>query len=226
MKSNQLVTRWPLLVAYGLLVLVFSCNDHRIPVDLPESACLDVEGSPRIYPCEFIIDKLTFLARDGTTVAEVTPTSPGAALSRAKAKSEIPPNSSGVGAVTYDVRATIRRVANPSFPVTAGYLLSATTNGSRERIIHTPGERYFIGSPVRLDMSIGNTSDVTFQLQYLFRVSTIGGVSRPVLESPSTNIFFVENDNTTLRFDRTRGAYRYVGSVVEAYIKINPGIVP
>ncbi|WP_020605442.1 hypothetical protein [Spirosoma spitsbergense] len=226
MKSLQLNTKWPLVIAYGLLVGVFSCEDHRLPVDLPESACLAVDGSPRTYPCEFVIDKLTFLAKDGTTVAEVTPTSPVAILSREKAKSEILPGSSGVGAVTYDVRATIRRVANPSFPVTAGYLLSATTNTARERILHTPGERYFIGSPIRLDMLIGNTSDVTFELQYLYRLTTVGGVLRPVLDGPATNIFFVENDNTTFQFNRTINPYRFVGSVVESYIKINASVAP
>jgi hypothetical protein len=139
--------------------------------------------------------------------------------------SEIPPGPSGIGAVNYDVRAMVRRVANPSFPVTAGYLLSATTNGSRELILHTPGERYFIGSPILLDIPIGSTRDVMFTQQYRFRITTVGGVVRPVLDGAATNIFFLENDNTTLQFDRTRSPYRFVGSVVEAYIKINASVV-
>lgn len=224
MKNRLCITRSQLVI--GVLTLFFSCEDHRLPVDLPESACVTVDGGPRTYPCEFVIDRLTFLAADGSTVAEVTPTSPAAVLSRARAGSEVPPGPSGVGALTYDVRATFRRVANPSFPTTAGYLLSATTNGSRERILHTPGERYFIGSPIPLDMPIGSTRDITFNLTYLFRLNTIGGVTRPALDGPATNIFFVENDNTTFRFDRTRDPYRYVGSVVEAYIKINASIAP
>ncbi len=222
MKPLQFISRSQLIIV--VLALFFSCEDHRIPVDLPESACLATDGSPRTYPCEFVIDRLTFLAADGTTVAEVTPTSPVAILSRARAVSEIPPNSLGIGAVNYDVRATFRRVANPSFPVTAGYLLSATTNGSRELILHTPGERYFIGSPIPLDMPIGSTRDVMFTQQYRFRLTTVGGVVRPVLDGAATNIFFLENDNTTLRFDRTRSPYRFVGSVVEAYIKIDVSV--
>ncbi len=230
MKISPLFTKLHLLVFYVLLALGLSCVDHDLPPsDLPESACLTTNGSPRTYPCEFLIEKLSFLARDGFVLAEVTQGSPNAILSRSSAKSDSNPGAVAVGSrggLLYDVRATIKRVARPAFPTTVGYLLSATTNSSREGILHTPGERYSIGTPVPLDMPIGESRTLTFELSYLYELANVAGVVRPTPFGPSTNTFFIENDNTTLQFNRSMPPYTFVGSVVEDFIRINASVAP
>lgn len=230
MKHAPLFTRIPLLFFYVLLALGLSCVDHDMPpADLPESACLTTSGTPRTYPCEFIIEKLSFLSKDGSVLAEVTQGSPNAVLSRSGAKSDSNPGAVAIGStgsMVFDVRATVKRVARPSFPTTVGYLLSATTNSARERILHTPGERYSIGAPVALDMPVGDSRNLTFELMYLYQLANVGGVVRPTPFGPSTNMVFIENDNTTLQFNRSMPPYTFVGSVVEDFIRINAGIAP
>ena len=225
MKSSLLFTKIYLVVFYGLLTVGLSCVDHDItPVNLPESACLATDGSPRTYPCEFVIEKLTFLGKAGTVVGEATKADIGVVLSRTNAKSDSNPGASMVGdagAAKYDVKMRLKRVASPSFPVTLGYLVSASSNPARQNILHTPGERFNIGSPVALDVPIGETRDVMFEVNVIYTFQNVGGVVRPVDTGSNIKVFFIENDNTTLKFNRSVDPYRFVGSVVEDYIRLN-----
>ena len=226
MKSSRLLTKISLPVFYGILVISLSCiKDHDLSLgNLPESECLATDGSPRAYPCEFVIEKLIFLGKDGAVVAEATKSSVSVGLSRTNAKSDSNPGASAVGDVgtaRYDVKMVLKRVASPSFPVTAGYVVSASSNSARQYILHTPGERFNIGSPVALNMPIGETREVTFEINVPYTFANVGGTVRPTDPGFNIKIFFIENDNTTLQFNRSAIPYFYVGSVVEDYIRLN-----
>lgn len=214
------------LFVFALLTFAFSCTDHDIPVNLPESSCTATDGSPRLYPCEFIIESITFLAKDGTDLGVVTGSMQNISLSRFQAKANT--NTGYVtgtsGGATFDVRMRIKRVASPSFPVATGYLLGYTNNASGKLILHTPsgpgdtyGERSRIGPALTLDMAIGESRDVMFEKTIPYQLVNAGpGGIRPEAFFGSTS-FFLDNDVTTLQFNRTVDPYRYVGSVVEAY---------
>jgi len=217
-----------------ILVVVLSCTDHEIPEtpdNLPESKCKAVDGSDRLYPCEFIIEKITFLSKANVDLASVTADAQTISVSRFLAKSNTYDTPTQSGVATFDIRLTIKRVASPSFPVNAGYLIGYTHNTSGKRILHTPsfagdtyGERTKFGDPVALDMPIGERRDVVVQMVFPYRMENLGGTIKPVTIIPSTS-FFVDNDVTTLKFNRTMTPYNQVGSVVEAYIeKIFVGI--
>lgn len=228
MKIPRYLTRISLSVFYGAIVFTLSCiKDHDLPPtgNLPESECLTTSGTSRLYPCEFRIEKLTFLGKAGAVVGEATKSTEFVGLSRTNAKSDSNPGASAVGdrgATRYDVKMRLKRVASPSFPVIAGYVISASSNSARQSILHTPGERFNIGPPVALDMPIGETREVTFEISVLYELVNVGGVIRPTDPGPNIKIFFVENDNTTLQFDRSGATpYFYVGSVVEDYIRLN-----
>lgn len=225
MKISFPLTKISLLLFYGILVAGLSCiKDHDLPpANLPESACTTTNGTPRLYPCEFMIEKMIFLGKDGVVVAEATKASTGVSLSRANAKfdSKSGINTDGtIGYITYDAKMVLKRIARPSFPVTAGYVISATTNSSKQNIIHTPGERDNIGSPIALDMVVGETREVNFEIAVKYKLSDMTGTVIPIDPGFNFKAFFIENDNTTLQFNRNVDPYRYVGSVVEDYIRL------
>jgi hypothetical protein len=226
MKTSHYFSASLKLFVFALLTIAFSCTDHDVPVNLPESACTATDGSPRLYPCEFIIESITFLAKDGTDLGVVTGSMQNISLSRFQAKANT--NTGYVpgtnGGATFDVRMRIKRVASPSFPVATGYLLGYTNNASGKFILHTPsgpgdtyGERSRIGPALTLDMAIGESRDVMFEKTIPYQIVDAGpGGIRPNAFFASTS-FFLDNDVTTLQFNRTVDPYRYVGSVVEAY---------
>ncbi|WP_373512162.1 hypothetical protein [Persicitalea sp.] len=231
MHFPRLFTRVSLFCFYSLLAVALSCiKDHDLspPANLPESACLTIGGTPRAYPCEFVIEKVSILAEDGSVLAEVLGANPDpdkfVSPSRGRAKRDSNPGAAAVGEggdAVFDARMTLKRVARPSFPVTAGYQLSATSNSARAGILHTPGERFNIGTPFALDMPVGETRDVTFEISVPYEISNVGGgVIRPTARSTNTKMFFIENDNTTLQFNRRNPPYTFVGSVVEDYIRV------
>ena len=229
MKTHYYFSLVNRIFLYVFLILVLSCADHEIQDNLPESECTAVDGSPRQYPCEFIIEKITFLAKDGSDLGIFTGSEQTRTLSRFQAKSNsYAGNVVGqMGVATFDIRVTLKRVASPSFPVNQGYLLGFTHNSSGKNILHTPkfpgdtyGERNLVGSPVTtLDMPIGESRDLIFDMIFPYQITDFGGgVIEPFSFFSSTSIF-IDNDVTTLKFDRTVYPYTRVGSVVEAYFE-------
>ncbi|CAG5067335.1 hypothetical protein DYBT9623_00055 [Dyadobacter sp. CECT 9623] len=216
-----------LSLVYGLLVMALSCTDHEVPVEnLPESKCKATDGSDRLYPCEFVIEKITLLGAGGTELGSVTGSMQSAVVSRfaAKANSNNGYVVGSPGYATFDFRITLKRVATPSFPVNAGYLIGFTHNSAGKAILHTPafagdtyGERTKLGAPVALDMAVGETRDVIVELGIPYTLVNAGpsGVVPEMLFSYTS--FFVDNDVTTLKFNRLTIPYFYVGSVTEAF---------
>nr|WP_295922700.1 hypothetical protein [uncultured Dyadobacter sp.] len=225
MKTSHYCSGFSLFV-FLLFTMVLSCTDHEVPGNLPQSECTAVDGSPRLYPCEFVIESITFLAKDGSDLGAVTGSMQNVTLSRFQAK--LNTNAGSVagtsGAATFDLRMRIKRVANPSFPVATGYLLGYTHNSAGKMILHTPavagdtyGERTKIGSPLTLDMAIGESREVTFEKIFRYDLNDTGpGGVKPFAVFTATS-FFLDNDVTTLQFNRTVPPYFYVGSVVEAF---------
>ncbi|MCF2488049.1 hypothetical protein [Dyadobacter sp. CY347] len=214
-----------LSAAYGILALAISCTDHDVPVsNLPQSKCKNVDGSDRMYPCEFSIEKITFLGAGGAVVGTVTGSNQTLALPRSLAKTDnYTGNEEGkIGTATFGVRITLKRIASPSFPVNEGYLIGITHNTSGARILHTSidggtyGERDKMGPPVALNMAIDETMDVEYEMGFPYRLGMAGSEIVPNVQFPSTS-FFIDNDVTTLKFPRTTSPYNSVGSVTEAF---------
>nr|WP_295923744.1 hypothetical protein [uncultured Dyadobacter sp.] len=219
------LTSISLTLLYSILLIALSCTDHEVPSDnLPESKCKTVDGTDRMYPCEFSIEKITFLGAGGAPVGSVTGSEQVLALPRSMAKGDsYLGNVAGqMGIATFSVRMTLKRIASPSFPVNEGYLIGLTHNTSGKRILHTSagggtyGERDRIGSPIALNMAIGESMNVDFEMVFPYQLTSSGSGVVPVTVFSSTS-FFVDNDVTTLKFPRTTVPYNYVGSVTEAF---------
>ncbi|KAA0992846.1 hypothetical protein [Dyadobacter aurulentus] len=232
--KKHLISPVCLPLVYALLACALSCTDHVVPENLPESRCKATDGSDRLYPCEFIIEKISILGAGGAELGVVTGSMQSLSVSRFLAKANT--NTGNVvgssGSATFDFRFTLKRVAAPSFPVSAGYLIGYTNNASGKRILHTPsfagdtyGERSKLGMPVAIDMPIGESRDVTVTMSVPYTIVDAGSFGiRPSAMFGSTS-FFIDNDVTTLQFNRTALPYFYVGSVVEAYYeKLQIGI--
>lgn len=209
-----------------IFTLALSCTDHDVPVNLPESECMAVDGSPRLYPCEFVIESITFLGKDGVDLGMVTGSLQNIPLSRflAKYNTNMGSVAGTNGAAKFDLRMRIKRVANPSFPVAVGYLLGYTNNGAGKMILHTPsfpgdtyGERTKIGSPLTLDMPIGDSREVTFEQTFPYDLINTGPAGVKPIAFFAFTSYFLDNDVTTLQFNRLLPPYFYVGSVVEDY---------
>jgi hypothetical protein len=219
------IASFTLSLAYGVLALAVSCSDHDVPAsNLPESKCKNVDGSDRMYPCEFSIEKITFLGAGGAEAGTVTGSNQALALPRSLAKTDTyMGNEQGkIGVATFGVKITLKRIASPSFPVNEGYLIGFTHNTSGAKILHTSidggtyGERDKFGPPVALNMAIGENMDVEYEMVFPYRLENAGSAVVPVTVFSSTS-FFVDNDVTTLKLPRTTVPYNYVGSVTEAF---------
>ena len=219
MKSTSIGIKLLLVFTYCCLGIALSCTDHVIPND-PKSACMKLfGGGPREYPCEFEIVKLTFYAKDHSVLGEVTPDSPNILLSRSKAKTDSKEGVNTlplVGNLTYDVKATIRRIASPSFPVVTGYQLRSTIHVSGPAALTTPGESSQVGDPVMLNMPIGGTEEVSFELSCLYELYDSGSGIMPRVFRGLT-AFLIYNDVTSVELDNNPSA---IGNVAETYVRI------
>ncbi|MCF2489325.1 hypothetical protein [Dyadobacter sp. CY347] len=203
--------------------IVLSCTDHEIPEipNFPESECMLATNAAvsRAYPCEFKIEKLTFYDKDGAVIGEVTPITSEITLPRSAAKEDSNPSATAVnqvGLLTYDVTATVKRIATPSFPVVAGYQLRYTRHTSGVLALTTPGESYQTGTSVPLAIPLGGTAEQPFELSYLYRLDDSGSGIKPVTFNGLT-AFLIYNDATAEELDGHPSA---IGNVAEAYIKI------
>lgn len=223
MKTNSTIRKAISMGTICVFGLVLACTDHELPEipNMPESECMLATNMtvPRAYPCEFKIEKLTFYAKDGTVLGEVTPAASEIILPRSAAKEDSNPSAVAVdqiGSLKYDVKATIRRIATPSFPVVAGYQLRYTQHTSGVLALTTPGESYQIGMSVPLTVPVGGTIEQPFELSYLYRLNNSGSGIKPVTFSGLT-AFLIYNDATAEELDGRPSA---IGNVAEAYVKI------
>ena len=223
MKAFPNISKVFSLSSICLVGIVLACTDHEIPEipNLPESECMLATNAsmPRPYPCEFKIEKLTFYDKNGMVIGEVTPTSSEITLPRSAAKEDTNPLATAVdqvGSLKYDVKATIKRIATPSFPVVAGYQLRYTQHVSGVLALTTPGESFQVGSSVPLNIPVGGTAEQTFELSYLYQIVDTGSGLKPTAFRGLT-AFLIYNDATAEELDGHPSA---IGNVAEAYVKI------
>ncbi|MCE7064559.1 hypothetical protein [Dyadobacter sp. CY326] len=221
MKNLQTIGKSLSYFVFCILGIALSCTDHEtpeIPND-PESACTFRNGLPRTYPCEFKIEKLTFYKKDGSVAGEIWAGANEITLKRSEAKADNNPGATAVDAVgqlTFDVKATIKRIAAPSFPVSAGYQMRYTTHPSGLAALTTPGESYQTGSSVPLTMAIGSTAEVNFELSFLYQLANTPGGIKPII-SRDLKAFLIYNDVTSANLDKHPS---YIGDVAEASLPI------
>lgn len=209
LKVSQYGQRIVSLACLGLFLV--TCTDHPPVVTPPETVnCKLTNGADRPYPCEFRIEKLIFLAKDGSTLGEVTPTTPNVSLDITKAKT-IGPTVSGNAFVTFDVKAVVRRVNAPSFPVSKGYIISYT-------FVEGPLQsdpRSVVTATQPFGMAVGATQEALFELGFLYSMSG----SKPAFQS-GPRMLFIENDVTTTKFPVVVGVT--MSDKAEASILIRP----
>ena len=223
MKGNSTISKAFSVTTICLLGMVLSCTDHEIPEvpNFPESECMLATNAtvPRTYPCEFKIEKLTFYDKTGAVIGDVTPTSSEITLTRSAAKSDNNPTATAldaIGLLTFDVKATIKRIATPSLPVVAGYQLRYSSHVSGILALTTPGESYQVGPSVPLDIPVGGTAEHSFELSYLYQIANTSGGLKPVAFRGLT-AFLIYNDATSAALDGHPSA---IGNVAEAYVRI------
>lgn len=137
-----------------------------------------------LNPYELAFDKLLFLARDGTTMKEVTATDCDVTLDPTKARRDT--TVGGARILTYDVRAVIRRLRSaPGYGGTYG-IVGNNSGGTlySDVVGRTPSASGFT-----VPAAVGGTVDVNFTVAY-----TLTGGSRIGFRE-----FFVTNSGTIER---------------------------
>ncbi|WP_128543825.1 hypothetical protein [Larkinella soli] len=183
------------------LVVVSCLEDHEGPD--PASACIMSTGAPRPYPCEFVLEKLIILNKDGTTMDEVTSTDGILNLDRTQAKLVF--EETMFSYLKVDVKAVIKRVANPSFTSPDNYRFISTS--VLEAL--TSDTQTTIAGPVPVTAAVGSSVEVPFEWQFNYQFS--GGI-RTLFAPP--RVFYIQNVAT---FPMVGGTIK-VRDKAEAYL--------
>jgi hypothetical protein len=156
------------LAALSMLVMTvaLSCTDHVGPVDPGQSNCLRVNGSPRLYPCEFEIVQIDVMSGSSNTdvYATLTPGNHNVHLLTTEAFSY---NRTGTTTATleYKIRLHVKRIASPAFPTPTGYWISESVPGGEPDDPSVLWPNRYYAAP-QLNMAIGETSLVFTRLTY------------------------------------------------------------
>lgn len=97
-------------VLLASLISAVSIVDTAPPSPLP---CKMNNGQPRPFPCEFQIQRLTFLGKNQEIVGQITPASPNVKLPKSKAVDII--HSTSGDSYLYNVSLDFRRINTASF---------------------------------------------------------------------------------------------------------------
>ncbi|MEZ0539950.1 hypothetical protein [Fibrella arboris] len=93
-------------------------KNPKLPVlNLPCKMANGVDDRP--FACEFRLDRLEFLGKDGSLLGTVKRTNAHVSLPLNQAKK------TPAGQITYAVKAYLTRINKPSFPVNKGYLIQS-----------------------------------------------------------------------------------------------------
>lgn len=93
-----------------------------------------------------------------------------------KAKMDSSPSASmlgQVGVLTFDMKATVKKLTNPSFPVSAGYLLVYSIHPSGRLALVIPRRKRCERSPVAISISVGLTAEIPFELSFRYQVQDV-----------------------------------------------------
>lgn len=226
MKSFPL---FKLALASALLILAaaLSCTDHNEPD--PQTGCTLVSGAPRLYPCEFEIQKVEFCNKlDVNDVfGTITPGSPDITLPLAMAWNSFHPTPGTVDA-TFKVKIHIKRVSMPSFDSSNEYIMPKVTgvlpvSPQTFDISHFPP--LFPPVPVRLDMQLNQTTVVFADAFYHATEQSQGSGGLLYTNISGTVLYLIYNMATAAVLAGPPNNYPTILDVGEAHIAVNPTLV-
>lgn len=206
MTLRQILTS----AAIALFVIVLSCTDHLNPnPGNPSEACTRVDGSPRLYPCEFEIVQIDFMRQSSNDVsfATLTPSNHAVVLPKSLAFS-YQPFSGGSAEVLFKIRLHIKRIAPPAFPTPEGYWISDSRplGGTADDESLLASNMYYPAPS--LNMAVGQT------IQVFTKMWISVGPSQPTLASLMTSI---QNPATFAALKAAPNNYTLVRDLSEAY---------
>ncbi|WP_342084773.1 hypothetical protein [Dyadobacter sp. OTU695] len=190
------------------LAIALSCTDHTNP-DPGGQTCTRVNGSPRLYPCEFEIVQIDFMRQSSNdaSFATLAPSNHDVVLPRSLAFS-YQPMSGQSAEILYKIRLHIKRVANPAFPAPQGYWISDSRplgGTADDESLLAPNIYY--PAPT-LNMAVGQT------IQVFSRMWISIGPSLPTRASLMTSI---QNPATFAALKAAPNNYTLVRDLSEAY---------
>lgn len=208
--------------------LAVSCTDHTEPD--PQTGCKLVDGTARLYQCEFEILKVEFCNRLNINdiFGTVMPGHPDITLPVGLAWSSFHPSPGFIDA-TYKVKIHVRRISNPAFDVSYQYVMPKII-----RVLPVGSDAFDISSfppvfpplPVRLDMAVGDTSIVIADASYHAREQVLPPLNVPVYSEISGNVLFIiYNMATASALANAPNNYPTILDVAESHIALNPNLV-
>lgn len=209
------------------MVVVLSCTDHTDPE--PATNCTLVSGAPRLFPCEFEIQKVEFCNKLNVNdiFATVTGDNPNITLPLAMAWNSFHPTPGSVDA-TFKVKLHIKRISAPSFNSSFEYIIpkvigQVPVTAQTFDISHFPP--LFPPVPVELNMQVDQTLVIFADANYhaTEKSSPSGELSYTAL---SGNVMFlIYNMATASILAAEPHNYPTILDVSEGRIAINPTLV-
>lgn len=226
--KNIYLTKLASLTAIFGVAMAISCTDHTGPD--PQTRCKLLDGTARLYPCEFEILRVEFCNQLNLSdiFGAVTPSNPDITLPIRYAWNSFHPSPGFIDA-TFKVKIYIRRVSNPSFNVSYQYVMPKII---RQLPVGPNGfdissfPPVFPPQPVRLDMAVGDTSILFADASYHAREQILPPSNGAVYSDLSGNaVFLIYNMTTATALANTPNNYPTILDVAESHIAINPTLV-
>jgi hypothetical protein len=211
-----------------VVAIVFSCTDHTEPD--PQTGCKLVNGTARLYPCEFEILKVEFCNKLNITdiFGTVTPENPNITLPLSFAWSNFHPSPGYINA-TFKVKIHIKRISNPAFSTSYQYIMPKVI-----RQLPVDPNAFGISGfppifpplPVELNMALNEISIVFADASYHASEQILPPLNKPVYSDVSGNVLYlIYNMATATALANTPNNYPTILDVAESHIAINPTLV-
>jgi hypothetical protein len=196
------------LLSLLVMALALSCTDHIDP-NPGQQNCLRVDGTPRLYPCEFEIVQIDVMRGSSNTdvYATLTPGNHNVHLLTTTAFSYVR-NGTTTATLVYKLRLHVKRIAPPSFPAPQGYWISESVAGGE---VDDPGQlspNAYYPAPL-LNMAVGQTELVFGRVTYYTSDGLLGiGPTMLSIQNPATynNLAQAPNNYALVR-DRSEAYY-------------------
>ena len=226
--KNSYLPKLVSLTFIFVMAVALSCTDHTEPD--PQTGCKLVDGTPRLYLCEFEILKVEFCNKLNINdiFGTVMPGHPDITLPVSLAWSSFHPSPGFVDA-TFKVKIHVKRISNPAFDVFYQYIMPKII-----RVLPVGPDAFDISSfppvfpplPVRLDMPVGDTSIVIADASYHAREQVLPPLNKPVYSEISGNVLFLIYNMTTAKvLANAPNNYPTILDVAESHIALNPTLV-
>lgn len=192
-----------------MMAVVFSCTDHSNPGGPGQPNCLLVNGTPRLYPCEFEIVQIDVMRGSSNTdvYATLTPGNHNVHLLTTLAFSYVRTGTT-TATLVYKLRLHVKRIAQPAFPTPAGYWISESISGGEpdDPSVLRPNQYY---PAPQLNMAVGETSLVFQRMTYFTLDGQLqGGPTMISIQNPVTYQTLADPPNNyALVRDRSEAYY-------------------